>query len=351
MSAATNATNLELLGTKQQLQAAIDGLQTDHTLWILDAASSAPTRAYLVDSIDSKTGCDKVKCIGSIYSAALDQERVASFCMRPHMPSQEKMDLVVATFRDLCESGSLKGLEHHETRLFLPWASTGIFCGELVFQTQRAQRTQSWKPQLAAALSDGSVQSAIERTAKSDAEKEFARFILLGIKLIVKNHTALTSAKSYRDSLASEINEIAASHSTTVPDGAQELTEQFHSALAYHCTTMLNGGVAAPGTLVGLCKAYNGGNCLPHHAVSFMVEEQHSHLHATSQLHPILANLLLLALAKLAGNDASSFSPYTIPDDDASDSSLRSASPASPASEPRKKRARLNSAHRARSAD
>ena len=310
MSADTNATkNLkELLGTPVQLQAAIDELQTNSSQHV-----------YLVDFIGS-----------TIYSAALNRERVASFCIPPHRPSQKKKDLVAAIVSHLCGSGSLKGLEGRETRPFLPWASIGIFCGERVFPPQSAQ---SWKPLLATALSDGSVQSAIDCTAKSDEDKAFAKFVLPAIQMIVKNHAALTRDSSYCRILASAIKELAVSHGATAPHGAQELAEQFHSALAYYCTTILGGGAIPPRNLVGLCKAYNGDSYILHDAVAFMVEDQHSHLHGTSQLHPILANLLLLALAKLAGKDASSFSQHTIPADD----DIRQAS------EPRQKRARVSS--------
>ena len=172
MSASTDALE-ELLGTPVQLQAAIDELQTN---------SSQQTSVYLVHFIGS-----------TIYSAALDKERVASFCMQPHKTSQKKKDLVAAIVSHLCESGSLKGLECRETRLFLPWASIGIFCGERVFPPQSAQ---SWKPLLAAALKDGSVQSAIDCTAKSDEDEAFAKFVLPAIQMIVNNHEALTSDSS-----------------------------------------------------------------------------------------------------------------------------------------------------------
>jgi hypothetical protein len=314
----------DLLGTRGQLQAAIDELQTN---------SSQRTSVYLVDFIGS-----------TIYSAALDKERVGSFCMQPHKPSQKKKDLVAAIVSHLCGSGSLKGLEGRETRPFLPWASIGIFCGERVFPPQSAQ---TWKPLLAAALKDGSVQSAIDCTAKSDEDKAFAKFVLPAIQMIVKNHAALTSAKSYRDSLTSEMKEIAASRGATVPDGAQELAEQFHTAVAYCCTTILRGKAIPPINLVGLRKDYKRSYIL-HEAVAFMVQDQQSHLHGASQLHPILANLLLLALAKLAGKDSSSFSQHTIPDDDdirqaSAASEASAASAASAASEPQKKRARVSS--------
>ena len=308
----------DLLGTPGQLQAAIDELQTNS----LQQAS-----VYLVDFIGS-----------TIYSAALDKERVASFCMQPHRPSQQKKDLVAAIVSHLCESGSLKGLEVSETRPFLPWASIGIFCGGRVFPPQSAQ---SWQPLLDAALKDGAIERAIECTAKSDEDKAFAKFVLPAIQTIVKNHAALTSAKSYRDSLTSEMKEIAASHGATVPDGSQELADRFHTAVAYCCTTILRGTAIPPRNLVGLCKDYKGSYIL-HAAVAFMVKEQHIHLHGTSQLHPILANLLLLALAKLADKDSSSFSRHTIPDDD--DSAETHEKRASAASaEPQKKRARVSS--------
>jgi hypothetical protein len=328
MSASTDASTdalKELLGTPVQLQAAIDELRTN---------SSQQTSVFLVDFI-----------VSTIYSAALDEERVASFCNHPHRPSQKKKELVAAIVRNLCESGSLKGLEVSETRPFLPWASIGIFCGGRVFPPQSAQ---SWQPLLDAALKDGSVQSAIDCTAKSDEDKAFAKFVLRAIQTIVKNHAALTSDKSYRDSLTSEMKGIAASHGATVPDGAQELAEQFHTAVAYFCTTILRGTAKPPINLVGLRKDYKLSYIL-HNAVAFMVQDQQSHLHGASQLHPILANLLLLALAKLAGKDSSSFSQHTIPDDD----DLRQASAASEASEasaasaasaePQKKRARVSS--------
>jgi len=297
-----------LLGTPGQLQAAIHELQLQ----------TDKTSVYLVDFIVSR-----------IYSAALDEERAASFCMQPHGPSQTKKDLVAGIVSYLCRSGSLKGLEGRETRPFLPWASIGILCAERVFPPQSAQ---SWQPLLDAALSNGSVKSAIECTAKSDEDKAFAKFVLAAIQTIVKNHAALTSTKSYRDSLTSQMKEIAASHGATVPGGSQELADRFHTAVAYFCTTILGGRAIPPRTLVGLCKEYNRSHIL-HEAVAFMVQDQHVHLHGTSQLNPILANLLLLALAKLAGKDSSSFSQHTIPDDD----DLRQAS-----AEPQKKRARVS---------